>query len=406
MSPAMGWTPTQLGYCGNVHPAHDLAALRASIAGPFQAVRRQRGLQRQDSGLWISALAAAELQQPAARAAFLALLRDSGLRLTSLNGFPYGRFHGYEVKAAVYRPDWSQPQRLDYSLQLAGLLAEALPEDCDEGVISSVPLGYAADWTDEHQARAEAHLLQLTAALAELKHGTGKTIRLCLEMEPDCVLERTDQALAFFAHWQALDPNHAHLALCFDVCHQAVLFEDCHAALSRLHQAGIVIGKIQLSNALVCRLPVDEQHRDEVLDVLAGFAEGTYLHQVKARHRCGQLLAWADLPAALLDPALAGCSELRVHFHVPLFSERFQLPELGGSQQALGRVFEYLAQHPDLRPVLEVETYSWMVLPEALRPGSEPALARGIAAELEWVEAQLQRHGALAGEPLREVQHA
>lgn len=406
MSPAMGWTPPRLGYCGNVHPAHDLAALRASIAGPFQAVRRQRGLPCQDSGLWISARAAAELQQPGPRAAFLAQLKDCGLRLTSLNGFPHGRFHGGHVKSGVYRPDWSESPRLDYSLQLAALLAEALPEDCEQGVISSVPLGYAADWSIEHLARAEMHLLQLTEALAQLKRRTGKNIRLCLEMEPDCVLEHTDQALAFFAHWQARDPNHDHLALCFDVCHQAVLFEDCHASLSCLRQAGIAIGKIQLSNALVCRLPGDGQRREEVLAVLGGFAEGTYLHQVKARHRSGQLLAWADLPAALLDPALAGCSELRVHFHVPLFSERFQLPELGGSQQALGRVFEYLAQHPDFRPALEVETYSWMVLPEALRPGSEAALASGIAAELDWVQAQLQRHGVLAGEPLREVRHA
>lgn len=407
MSPVMGWTPTQLGYCGNVHPAHDLAALRASIAGPFQAVRRQRGLQYQDSGLWISAQAAAELQRPAERRAFLALLRDSGLRLTSLNGFPYGRFHGSEVKAGVYRPDWSEAPRLDYSLQLARLLAEALPDNCAEGVISSVPLGYAADWTPDHQARAEQQLLQLTAALAALKRDTGKSIRLCLEMEPDCVLERTDQALAFFAHWQALDPNHAHLALCFDVCHQAVLFEDCHHSLSRLCQAGIPIGKIQLSSALVCRLPGDEPHRAQVLGVLGGFAEGTYLHQVKARQGDGRLLAWADLPAALLDPALAGCSELRVHFHVPLFSERFQLPELQGTQQALGQVFQYLAAHPDFRPVLEVETYSWMVLPEALRPGSETTLVNGIAAELAWVEAQLlQRPVGAALNHGREVQHA
>ena len=88
--PGNGMDPPRLGYCGNVHPAHDLAALRASIAGPFQAVRRQRGLPYQDSGLWISARAAAELQQPGPRAAFLALLKDSGLRLTSLNGFPMG----------------------------------------------------------------------------------------------------------------------------------------------------------------------------------------------------------------------------------------------------------------------------------------------------------------------------
>lgn len=141
MSARAGWSAVQIGYCSNVHPARDVAGLRASIQQHFQEVRRQRGLAVQDSGLWISAQAAAELQQPEVREAFLELLHDSGLRLTSLNGFPYGQFHEGAVKAEVYRPTWAEPQRLEYSLQLAHLLAAALPLDCPQGVISSVPLG-------------------------------------------------------------------------------------------------------------------------------------------------------------------------------------------------------------------------------------------------------------------------
>ncbi|MGR1220020.1 metabolite traffic protein EboE [Metapseudomonas otitidis] len=389
MNGAMGWTPAQLGYCGNVHPAHDLEALCASISGPFQAVRRQRGLAEQDSGLWISAHAASELQVPARRRAFLALLRRCGLRLTSLNGFPFGRFHGAAVKAEVYQPDWADPRRLAYSLQLAELLAEALPEDCNQGVISSVPLGYRAHWTPARQQHAENRLRQLTRGLAELRQRTGKHIRLCLEMEPDCVLERTEEALDFFTRWRDTDPNWRYLALCVDVCHQAVLFEEVGESLVQLHQAGIPVGKIQLSNALACQLPIQARARALALERLAGFAEGVYLHQVKGRRHDGGLSSWADLPLALADPALHACVELRVHFHVPLFTERFQWPELHGTQAALHAVFDTLAAQPGLHPVLEVETYSWNVLPEALRPASETALAQGIAAELAWVDDQL-----------------
>ncbi|CAD5201005.1 metabolite traffic protein EboE [Pseudomonas sp. FEN] len=396
MSQPRDWTPTQIGYCSNVHPTPELSRLCASIEAHFQAVRQLRGLDEQDSGLWISAKAAAQLQQMTTRQAFLECLQRSGLRLTSLNGFPYGQFHEGAVKAEVYRPHWADPQRLEYSLQLARLLAAALPPDCARGVISSVPLGYAAHWTPALQHGAERQLRQLTRSLARLHQETGKKIVFCLEMEPDCVLESTDQAIAFFQHWQGTDPHHEHLALCFDVCHQAVMFEDCYQSLDRLRQARVPIGKIQLSNALICRLPPqDHSRREHVLKTLRDFAETTYLHQVKARDAQNRLLAWADLPTALDDCARSPGQypELRIHFHIPLFSEHLLLPELSGSQIALAQTFDFLADHVDFRPVLEVETYSWGVLPAQLRPTTELAQLQGIAAELHWVEEQLrQRH--------------
>ena len=394
MSVGSGWTAAQVGYCSNVHPTRDLAGLSASIEQHFQGVRRLRGLHEQDSGLWICAHAAAQLQEHSARAQFLDLLNQTGLRLTSLNGFPYGEFHQGAVKAEVYLPNWAEPQRLAYSLDLARILADALPPDCRQGVISTVPLGYAATWTQELQARADAHLSQLTAALASLHWETGKKILFCLEMEPDCVLENTEQAIAFFQRRQAIDPNHAYLALCFDVCHQAVMFEDCYQSLDRLRATGVSVGKVQLSNAMICHLPPDDAARREaVLDTLASFAETTYLHQVKALDAQGGRVAWPDLPAAL--QGCAGYNELRIHFHIPLFSEHLLLPELRGSQVALAQTFDYLAAHTEFRPVLEVETYSWGVLPAQLRPTTEQAQLEGIAAELRWVEGQLRQRNLL-----------
>ncbi|WP_339481241.1 MULTISPECIES: metabolite traffic protein EboE [unclassified Pseudomonas] len=408
MSARTGWTAMQIGYCSNVHPTHDLGGLRASVERHFQTVRTLRGLDTQDSGLWISARAAAELQQAPARADFLDLLQRSGLRLTSLNGFPYGQFHQGAVKADVYLPNWADPQRLAYSLDLARFLAQALPADCAQGVISSLPLGYSAHWSPTLQQRAEHQLRELTTALARLQRETGKKIVVCLEMEPDCVLENTDQAIAFFRHWQATDPHHEHLALCFDVCHQAVMFEDCYQSLDRLRQAQVPIGKIQLSNALICHLPEDEHRREQVLKTLSSFAEPTYLHQVKARDGRDRLSAWADLPAALDDceQRRASHPELRIHFHIPLFSEHLLLPELSGSQLALAQTFEFLADHGDVRPVLEVETYSWGVLPSQLRPTTEHAQLQGIAAELHWVEDQLQQRRLLQPQALEVRAHA
>ncbi|MFJ4142655.1 metabolite traffic protein EboE [Pseudomonas sp. NPDC089734] len=394
MSAATGWTAARIGYCSNVHPAPGLAELCASIEQHFQAVRQQRQLTEQDSGLWISAQAAQELQDVKARKTFLEVLKRSGLRLTSLNGFPYGQFHQGAVKAEVYLPSWADPERLAYSLQLAEILAQALPADCDQGVISTVPLGYAAHWSPEHQQRAEQFLGQLTSSLARLRQETGKKIVICLEMEPDCVLENTTQAIAFFQSLQARDPHHEHLALCFDVCHQAVVFEHCYESLEKLCKAGIPVGKIQLSNAMICHLPAKgDTRREQVLDALGHFVEATYLHQVKTLDPQGRLKAWADLPAALASPGQG--KELRIHFHVPLFSKQLLLPELSGSQHALAQTFDFLADHPDFQPVLETETYSWNVLPSTLRPQTEQALLTGIASELQWVEEQLRQRGLL-----------
>ncbi|TNF84778.1 sugar phosphate isomerase/epimerase [Pseudomonas sp. ICMP22404] len=404
MNAGTGWQAGQVGYCSNVHPTRDLAGLRSSIEQHFKGVRTLRRLDEQDSGLWISALAAAELQQTSARAAFLDLLRCSGLRLTSLNGFPYGQFHQGAVKAEVYLPSWADPKRLVYSLNLARILAEALPVDCHQGVISTVPLGYAAHWNAILHRRAEHQLRQLTASLHRLHQETGKKIVFCLEMEPDCVLEHTDQAIAFFHRLQASDPHHDHLALCFDVCHQAVVFEDCYQSLDKLRQARVPVGKIQLSNALICQLPQDVERREQVLKTLGDFAEATYLHQVKARDGQDRLAAWADLPAALDECANTPGHhpELRIHFHIPLFSDHLLLPELSGSQIALAQTFDFLAGHEDFRPVLEVETYSWGVLPEQLRPTTAHAQLQGIARELRWVEEQL-RHRHLLQPQAREA---
>jgi hypothetical protein len=392
------WQPGELGYCSNVHAGESLTEVLANFSRFIAPVRQQQQLEQLDSGLWLSAAAAAELQQPAALQLFQQQLRQHGIRLTSLNGFPFGNFHQAEVKTNAYLPDWSEPERLHYSKQLAMILASCLPDDCERGVISTVPLGYQAHWTAEKQQQAQQQLLQLTHYLAELKATTGKQILFCLEMEPDCVLQTTAQSLEFFRHWQQLDPNQQFLGLCFDVCHQAVLHENCYQSLTQLRSSGIPIGKIQLSSALVLKLDkLNWARRSEVLALLADFAESTYLHQAKALSAEGLLQHWADLPEALWRPDqwLEQYKELRVHFHVPLFHQQLLLPELCGTQAALQQCFDFLRDHKDCHPVLEVETYSWNVLPQALRPDGDAALIAGIAQELSWVWKQLQQRQLL-----------
>ncbi|WP_299495691.1 metabolite traffic protein EboE [uncultured Shewanella sp.] len=396
----MTFLSSEISYCSNVHTGDSLAQLRINLVHYVQAVRKQRQLSHMSLGLWISAGAANELNNERALQSFKHLLEQTGLNLRSINGFPYGDFHQQIVKEKAYLPDWSAVERVRYSQSLAAILASCLPDDCDSGTISTLPLGYKQDWTFQKHQAAIKHLTDVVVYLGQLHEQTGKRIILCLEMEPDCVLESTEELIAFFRHEI---PQTAifkrHLAICYDVCHQAVMFEESGTSLRRIHEANIAIGKIQLSNAL----EVLFDHEDcSLMDCLRMFCESRYLHQVKCQPVKGhsvhkdeepQLIRYSDLVSALSHP-LKGKG--RIHFHVPIHAPYLILPQLGTTQSEISSVFDFLSVHPELHPFLEVETYSWQVLPHDIRPSNDDELIIQIAEELTWVERQLQQRGILA----------
>lgn len=397
-----GWHPEELVYCSNVHPGDDLESVIATLHRFTGAVGRERGVAWSGSGLWLSRSVAAELSNDAtARQRFRTALSGAAVRLFTLNGFPYGDFHASAVKAEVYQPDWSDPARQAYTLQLAGILADQMHDEISEGTISTLPLGYRPEWSASKQERALQQLCETAAALAGLKQRSGRSIRLCLEMEPGCVVEATHEMVELFTttlpaaaahHSVAMESIHAHLGVCYDVCHQAVMFEAIGPSLAALHNAGIVIGKIQISSALEAARPADA----EVHKLLEEFAEPRYLHQVRSRDDDGKLHAVMDLPEALHSNSFPDNQPWRIHFHVPIQSRQLHSSELTTTQSAIGEVLDFLQEHRDeIHPHLEVETYTWQVLPEALRPRDDNQLITGLKLELQWLEEELAARGLL-----------
>jgi hypothetical protein len=332
---------------------------------------------------------------------FRAALDDAGVRLFTLNGFPYGDFHAAAVKARVYRPDWADPARADYTLRLAEILAACLPDETAEGTVSTLPLGYKPDWTVAKHDAALGHLCELAAALAALKECSGRAVRICLEMEPGCVLETTSQVMTLFvdelpaaAARRGVAAEHlaAHLGVCFDVCHQAVMFEDIGQSLTALCDAGVAVGKIQVSSALAAAAPGDSAVRE----VLTGFAEPKYLHQVRCRDAAGTLHGVMDLPKALHDQSFPAAWPWRIHFHVPVQSRALCTGLLDTTQASIGAALDFLRDHPArVHPHLEVETYTWRVLPEGLRPRDDGQLVTGLTLELQWLQNELSMRGLL-----------
>lgn len=390
---------THLTYCTNVHPGETWEDTRAVLARAVPAVRALAGPDAPFGvGLRLSAAAAEALSAPDARAELKTLLARFDGYLFTLNGFPYGAFHGRPVKEHVYAPDWREPERLHYTIRLADLLADLMPESVD-GSISTVPGGFKPLLGPEDDELIADNLLRAAAHLVDLERRNGRRIILALEPEPCCRLETCAETVRFFER-QLFSPAaearlatlagigrpaaaaalRRHLGVCLDLCHAAIEFEDPDDCLDRLAAAGIPIAKVQISNAL--RVP----HPDAAVEArLRPFDDGVYLHQV-IENGAHDLRRWVDLPAALPRLVEAGVSEWRVHVHVPLFLD--DIDETLSTTQAFARAV--LARHRQV-PVtthLEVETYTWSLLPTALR-GAD--LSYDLACELAWVRGELDR---------------
>jgi len=360
-----------LAYCSNVHPADDLDGVAAQLERYAARVRERLDVPVLGVGLWVAAPALADA---GAADRLRAQLRRLGLEVVTLNGFPYEAFHAEVVKLGVYRPNWADPRRRDYTLGLARLLASLLPADVAEGSISTLPLGWRTEWDAAAADAGRRALEEVAAGLMALESETGKRIRIALEPEPGCTIETVAQAADFLA---GLAPEW--IGLCLDACHLAVQFEVADGALALLADAGVPVVKAQVSSAL--RVPAPESSRA----FLDGFAEPRFLHQV--REVVGGHVAGADdLPDAL-GGALPAAAEWRVHFHVPVHAaEHTTQHELEATLAALVGGPAPLTTH------LEVETYTWGVLPDG--PGGDDGLVEGLAAELAWTRDRLVALGA------------
>ena len=382
-----------LTYCLNIHPGETWAENFAALRAPVLAVRDLvSGGKPFGLGLRLSAAAAATLDDPARLAELDAFLRAENLFVFTVNAFPYGRFHGGPVKENVYAPDWRSPSRRDYTNQVADILAALLPEG-GTGSISTVP----CSWKPWIQSPADLapilnHLTDCVGHCAGIAEQRGRDILLALEPEPGCLLETTSETVDFFKNHlftrgaaelaaklrrpvaAARELIRHHLGVCLDTCHVALQFEDPAESLRRYASEGIRVPKIQISSAL------RTDAARAALDALRPFVEPVYLHQVKARAPDGEILSWNDLPQALAEiPGTAAAGEVRVHFHVPLHFTGFG--PLGSTGALLTPAFLTNIQSDPLTH-LEIETYTWDVLPPGVRSTS---IEHSIAAEFRWL---------------------
>jgi hypothetical protein len=155
-----------------------------------------------------------------------------------------------------------------------------------------------------------------------------------------------------------------------------VEFEDVAASIRSFAAAGVRISKVHITCAIRLEQPLENEAGRRAL---SEFVEPRYLHQTIARSADGTIHRLTDLTreAALRPQAEFGMAEeWRVHFHVPVNAE--SLGPLSTTRPDLCRALAAVAAL-DYAPHLEVETYTWQVLPGE----KPPSLVEGLTEELE-----------------------
>lgn len=395
-----------LTYCTNIHPGESwedtFENLRFHIPKIKQRLSPDGPL---GIGLRLSNEASLELVKEEQISEFKAWMNANQAYTFTFNGFPYGGFHRQVVKDQVHHPDWTTTERRDYTLRLFDILKALLPEGMDGG-ISTSPLSYkfwheGTDKLNEARKVATLHMVEVAVKLYQIKQQEGQLLHLDIEPEPDGLLENTQDVLDFYNHWllplgkgifvkqfglseeEAASALKEHVRICYDVCHFAVVYEKPEEVFAAFHAQGIKIGKIQISAALKVELPKEEEERRRIESLLLPFAESTYLHQVVAREENGQLQAFNDLPQALETLRSTNAEEWRIHFHVPVFLDRYS--HLSSTQEDILEVLSII-QSQHVAHHLEVETYTWEVLPEDVNLD----LTHSIIRELQWVKEKMK----------------
>jgi hypothetical protein len=330
----------------------------------------------------------------AERADFLAYLRAEDLYLYTINAFPHGPFKGESVMEKVYEPDWATRTRTEYTMGVADILVD-ITEPEVEPSIQTAPLAFKPNVDGPAYIEAfTTNLFRVVAHLIDIERRTGRRIKVSLEPEPYCFLETTEETVTYFEDHiysragveqlaaladcpvsEAIHLVRRHLGIVFDIGHQSVEFEDIPVALESLVAAGIPIFKLQEAAALWV-----PEVTDDAVAALEQFTDTIYLSQTTER-RDGELTRFLNLRDAIAawkeNPG--GAREWRTHFHVPVF-----LDEIGGFRTTRLNIEAALAMHArtPLSDHLEIETYTWDVLPEQLKTGD---ITEYVSREIEWV---------------------
>src|ERR1700722_17898528 len=188
-----------LAYCTNIHHGETWRETFDSLKNYTLKVR-ERVCPRDHFaiGLRLGNRAAVELNERKTLLNFKKWLEKNSCYVFTINGFPFGRFHGTRVKEQVYRPDWTSPERLAYTNLLFDLLAELVPEGV-EGSVSTLPGSFKEFISAPEQEKLiRDNIWRCVEHIATVSARSGRELHLGLEPEPLGWFETSAETIDFF----------------------------------------------------------------------------------------------------------------------------------------------------------------------------------------------------------------
>jgi hypothetical protein len=390
-----------LTYSTLVHPGDTWAEMRDSLERYVPEVK-QRFSPDEPMGVSLrisNASSLALIDDDAEKAWVRDFLTANDMYVYTVNAFPYGPFKGETVKEEVYEPDWSTDERAQYTMRVARILTEITGPEV-EPTIQTAPLAFRPKVTGSEYVEAfTENLLRVVAYLMNLEVETGRRVKLALEPEPYCFLETIPETIEYFQQHvyttkaalrlaelsgqplaEVFQGVRRYLGVVFDICHQSVEFEDIAEDLQMLVDTAIPIYKLQEASAL--NVP---EVTDEIVAELKRYTGTIYLSQT-TELRDGVITRYLNLEDAIAayeaDP---GPRSWRTHFHVPVFLD--DLGPFRTTRDGIDAALDFHARTP-LSTHLEIETYTWDVLPDHLKTGD---ITEYVVRELEYVKGRLDQ---------------
>ncbi|GAA5222238.1 metabolite traffic protein EboE [Membranihabitans marinus] len=390
-----------LTYCSNIHSGEQWEDHFQQLKENFPTIHQKTYPQNKMAiGLRISNAASITLTQEEYLQELKEWLKTNNSYVFTMNGFPYGNFHKTKVKDQVHFPDWTTIDRLNYTLRLFKILSTLLPDNLSSGGISTSPLSYkywisSSEDTEEVFRKATANIIEVLKFLHLHKIETGQSLHLDIECEPDGLLSNSSDYITWYNEYllpmaakqfeelpysQVKAITNNHIQLCYDICHFAVEFEDPQEAIHSLKRNNLTIGKVQISSAMEMKISGNIQ---EKLRRIKDFDEPVYLHQVVIQLPNHSTSRYQDLSKALINEDIREGDIWRIHYHVPIFQEKYGLLE--STQSYITETLKILVRE-GLCDHYEVETYTWEVLPDEI----QNSLNESIAREIKWAENTLE----------------
>ncbi len=389
-----------LSYCTNIHAGESWVEIFENLKVYLLNIK-QRVSEKEPFGigLRLSYQAAIELSDKSKLHAFKEWMTLNNVYVFTINGFPYGNFHGETIKDQVHTPDWTTDLRKEYTMLLFDVLGALVPVHILGG-ISTSPISYKYWYATEERledAKIKAcdFLIDVVQHLIDLKNRTGKSMHLDIEPEPDGVIENSEEFLHFYNDYllklgvpllmkntnctenEADNAIREHIQLCFDVCHFSIAYEKPVEVIQKMKDNAIKIGKVQISAALKCNVESNNSI-EELQSYLRPFHEPNYLHQAVIKTNENNYLKFRDLDVAIEAMTVTNFKELRTHYHVPVFLAEYQ--DLQSTQDDIIETLQ-LWKTNNFTDHLEIETYTWDVLPNQMQTDIIGAVTR----EINWV---------------------